>query len=103
MKHKHVLLPLTSSLTCASDTSEQYSQDSKKTLVSVEKLENQIQENSDDDTDDVGGTVKKNGWSHFSEVFMVSALTGDGMDSIRVNSISLWLVGCDESCSNKCY
>ena len=67
-------------------------------------VKDQTQDYSSDDVEDSDkGIGKKNGWPHFSEVFMVSALTGDGMDSLRVNSISLWLVGCDESCSNKSY
>ena len=32
-----------------------------------------------------GGGGGRGGWSQFSEVFMVSALTGDGMGSLRVN------------------
>ena len=106
MKHKHVLLPVTSSLTCTSDTSKQHSQNSKESLAGEETLpvKDQSQENSSGVGDsDAGERVENSGWPHFSEVFMVSALTGDGMDSLRVNSISLWLVGCDESCSNKFY
>lgn len=32
-------------------------------------------------------------WSAFSDVFMVSALSGDGISSLKVNSISLLLMG----------
>ena len=42
---------------------------------------------------DIGRTLEhKEGWEHFDRVFMISALTGDGVDDLRVSNQTTYIV-----------
>lgn len=72
LKSKRVLLDLTRTLTV-------------NTLLPKGTAKKHIQEIAKNPTDINTKPERAVGWPHFSEVFMISSLTGDGMGGVMVN------------------
>ena len=99
IRHKHVLLGITESLTSmrakgtASETTPHPSPSSTPNSTSVEDTRSVLQFSAAAQAHPEKAEAKATSWPHFSEVFMLSALTKDGIDSLKVRPPCLYIGG----------